>query len=187
MGVIDELQRDGIEVPLRMAASSGTLRLTDSMTLNAIDVGSLLYGLEPPGPERIDLGLRPALIGITSRLTQVRPRERAEFTDLVADPDRPIDDAGRRAVRRDRRLPRPVGRPRARPRPAGAGARHLARARPARPVRASTRETGDEVVIIGRQGDAEITMRDVATANGLYSPAVVPVLVGRAVPRRYTD
>jgi alanine racemase len=46
--------------------------------------------------------------------------------------------------------------------------------------------TGDEVVIIGRQGDAEITMRDVARHNGLYSPAVAPVLVARHVPRVYT-
>jgi alanine racemase len=44
---------------------------------------------------------------------------------------------------------------------------------------------GDEVVIVGRQGDDEITMRDVASANNLYSPAVVPVLVGRAVLRAY--
>jgi alanine racemase len=46
-------------------------------------------------------------------------------------------------------------------------------------------QPGDEVVILGRQDTEEITMREVATANGLYSPAVVPVLVGRAVPRVY--
>ncbi len=51
------------------------------MTLNGIDVGSLLYGLEPPGPTDRDLGLRQALVGITSRLTQVRPRLRTDFVD----------------------------------------------------------------------------------------------------------
>ncbi len=30
-------------------------------------------------------------------------------------------------------------------------------------------------------------MREVAAANHLYSPAVVPVLVGRAVPRVYVN
>ena len=186
VGVIDELQRDGIEVPLRMAASSGTLRLTDSMTLNAIDVGSLLYGLEPPGPEHIDLGLRSALIGITSRLTQVRPRERAEFTDLSPIP------TGRSMTlgvvpfgATDGFLGLSAGHVLVRGQRAPVLAISLEHAR--LDLSGIDAEAGDEVVIIGRQGDAEITMRDVATANGLYSPAVVPVLVGRAVPRRYRD
>jgi hypothetical protein len=45
---------------------------------------------------------------------------------------------------------------------------------------------GDEVVIIGRQGDGEITLREAAAHNGLYSPAVAPVLVARHVPRVYS-
>ena len=56
-------------------------RAAEGMTLNGIDVGSLLFGLEPPGPTDRDLGLRQALVGITSRLTQVRPRLRTEFVD----------------------------------------------------------------------------------------------------------
>ena len=182
--VITELQRDGIAVPLRIAASSGSLRLSDRMTLNGIDVGSLLYGLEPPGPTDRDLGLRQALVGITSRLTQVRPRVRNEYVD---------------------QSPIPAGRPMllgvipfgATDGFLGLSAGHVLVRGKRAPVLAisleHTRldltgidaEAGDEVVIIGAQEDEEITMRDVAAANNLYSPAVVPVLVGRAVPRVY--
>src|SRR6185369_11107118 len=44
---------------------------------------------------------------------------------------------------------------------------------------------GDEVVIVGRQGDAEISIGEVAAANRLHSPAYVPVLVSPGVLRRY--
>ena len=44
---------------------------------------------------------------------------------------------------------------------------------------------GDEVVIIGRQGDDEITPRDIAAAKGLYGTAQVPVQITASVARRY--
>lgn len=184
--LIAEIEASGIEVPLRVAASSGALRLTDAMTLNGIDVGSLLFGLDTPGPTDRDLGLRQALIGLTSRLTQVRDRERNEFPEFS---------------------PIPTGRPmRLGVIPLGAsdgllGASAgvvLVGGRRA-PILAISLEhsrldltgidaaAGDEVVIIGRQGDEEITMRDVAVANRLHSPGVVPVLVGHGVPRRYIN
>jgi alanine racemase len=184
VAVLSELEADGVAVPLKMAASSGALRLTDAMTLNAIDVGSLLYGLEPPGPSDRDLGLRPALVSITSRLTSVRDRLRKDFVDQSPIP-----------TGREVRLGViPMG---ATDGLLGLSAGHvLVRGRRAVVLAVSLEHSrldltgidarvGDEVVIVGRQGDEEITMRDVATANGLYSPAVVPVLVGRAVPRVY--
>jgi alanine racemase len=186
VAVIDELEAGGVAVPLRMAASSGTLRLSDSMTLDAIDVGSLLYGLEPPGPADRDLGLRPVLVGITSRLTQVRTRLRTEFVDQSPIP-----------TGREVRLGViPLG---AADGLLGLSAGHVLVGGRRAPVLSISLEharldltgiaakAGDEVVVIGRQGGDEITMREVAAANGLYSPAVVPVLVGRAVPRRYLD
>ncbi len=177
VAVLDELEADGVAVPIKMAASSGALRLTDAMTLNAIDVGSLLYGLEPPGPADRDLGLLPALISITSRLTSVRDRLRTEFVE---------------------QSPIPTGRPvRLGVIPMGAtdgllglSAGHvLVRGRRAPVLQISLEHSrldltgidarvGDEVVIVGRQGDDEITMRDVATANGPLQPR------RRAGPRR---
>lgn len=184
VAVISDLEREGVAIPLKMAASSGTLRLSDAMTLNAIDVGSLLYGLEPPGPTDRDLGLRSALISVTSRLTQVRLRDRTEFVDQS-----PIPTG--RAVRlgvipfgaTDGFLGLSVGYVLVRGQPAPVLAISLEHAR--LDLTGIDAEAGDEVVIVGRQGDEEITMRDVAAANHLHSPAVVPVLVGRAVPRAY--
>src|SRR4029079_8751971 len=184
VAVLDELEADGVEVPIKMAASSGALRLTDSMTLNAIDVGSLLYGLEPPGPADRDLGLLPALISVTSRLTSVRDRFRTEFVEQSPIPTgRQVRLGVIPTGATDGLLGWPAG-------------HVLVRGRRAPVLQISLEHSrldltridargGDEVVIVGRQGDDEITMREVAEANRLYSPAVVPVLVGRAVPRVY--
>ena len=43
------------------------------------------------------------------------------------------------------------------------------------------------MVIIGRQGDEQISIRDVARAHDLPTPAAVPVVVGGRIERRYTD
>ncbi len=182
--VIAELERDGIAVPLRIAASSGSLRLSDRMTLNGIDVGSLLYGLEPPGPTDRDLGLRQGLVGITSRLTQVRPRLRTDFVDQSPIPiGRPMLLGVIPFGATDGFLGLSAGHVLVRGRRAPVLAISLEHAR--LDLTGIDAEAGDEVVIIGAQGDDEITMREVADANHLYSPAVVPVLVGRAVPRIY--
>ena len=132
VGVLDELEADGVAVPIRMAASSGALRLTDAMTLNAIDVGSLLYGLEPPGPADRDLGLRPALISITSRLTSVRDRAIAPSSSS-SPPSPPAGDVrlGVIPMGATRRSPRAVRRPGPRPGSAGRRCCHLAGARSA--------------------------------------------------------
>lgn len=183
-GVLSELRDAGVDVPLAIAASSGAIRLSDALTLNGIDVGSLLFGLDTPGPTDRDLGLRPALVSLTSRLTQVRDVEREAYADLS---------------------PIPTGRPvRLGVIPMGASdgllglsAGHVLVGGRRAPVLAISLEhsrldltgidaaAGDEVVVIGRQGDEEITVRDVAIANRLHSPAVVPVLVDPGVGRRY--
>ncbi len=184
VAAVAELEGEGIAVPLRMAASSGTLRLTDAMSLNAIDIGSLLYGLDTAGPADRDLGLGSALVSITSRLTQVRPRERTEFAALSPIPTgRPMVLGVIPFGTTDGLLALSAGEVLIRGRRARVLSISLEHAR--LDVTGIDAETGDEVVIVGRQGDDEITMRDVAAANHLHSPGVVPALVGRAVPRIY--
>ena len=81
-GVLDDLAAAAIDVPLRIAVSSGAIRLLDGMTLNGIDVGTLLFGLDPPNSSDLpgrDLGLRPALVKLSTRLSQVRDVRRDEF------------------------------------------------------------------------------------------------------------
>ena len=183
-GVLDEAEAARIEVPLRIAASSGALRLTDDMGLNGIDVGTLLFGLDPPGPSDRDLALRPALVRLATRLSQVRDVERHEFAALS---------------------PIPTGRPvRLGVIPFGAAdgflgistGEVLIGGRRARVLAISLEHTrldltgidagaGDEVVIIGRQGDDAITVQQIAAAKGLYGTAQVPVLIAPGVTRRY--
>jgi alanine racemase len=183
-GVLSDLAADGIEVPLRVAVSSGSLRIADGMTLNGIDVGSLLYGLDTPGPADRDLGLRRAVTALTTRLTQVRDVRREDFPEFS-----PIPTG--RTVRlgvipfgaADGMLGISVG-------------RVLVNGRTAPLLGVSLEHTrvdltgigarlGDEAVLIGRQGDAEIQIAEVATANHLHSPAFVPALVSAGVPRQY--
>ncbi len=173
MAVLAELEADGVTVPLRMAASSGALRLTDAMTLNAIDVGSLLYGLEPPGPSDRDLGLRPALVSLSSRLTSVRTRFRTEF---VAQSPIPTGRDVQLGVI-------PLG---ATDGFLGLSAGHVLVGGRRAPVLAISLEhsrldltgidarVGDEVVIVGRQGDEEITMRDVGEREQPLQPGRRP-------------
>jgi alanine racemase len=185
--VLDELAAAGIDVPLRIAVSSGAIRLLDGMTLNGIDVGTLLFGLDPPNssdlPDR-ELGLRPSLVRLVTRLSQVRDVRRDEFPA---------------------QSPIPTGRVvRLGVIPMGASdgflgistGEVLVGGRRAKVLAISLEHTrldltgidaraGDEVVIIGRQGADEISPRDVAAARGLYGTAQVPVQITAAVARRY--
>jgi alanine racemase len=177
-------------VPLRVAVSSGAIRLLDGMTLNGIDVGTLLFGLDPPnssdlpGRERRDLGLRPALVRLVTRLSQVRDVRRDEF---AAQSPIPTGRVVRLGVI-------PMG--------ASDGflgistGEVLVGGRRGRVLSISLEHTrldltgidaraGDEVVIIGRQGNDEISPREIAAAKGLYGTAQVPVQVTGAVARRY--
>jgi alanine racemase len=183
--VLAELERGGIPVPIRMAVSSGALRLTDTMTLNAIDVGTLLYGLEPPGPTERDLGLRPALVRLATRLSQVRDRERHEFPEFspIAT-GRPMRLGVIPMGATDGLLGYSVGQVLIGGRRAKILTTSLEHSRI--DMTGIDAAAGDEVVVIGRQGDDEITIREVATANGLHSTAVVPVLISPTVARRYS-
>ena len=156
------------------------------MTLNGIDVGTLLFGLDPAGPPHRDLGLRRAFIGLRSRLSQVRDTQRDEFAEFSPIPaGRPVRLGVIPFGAVDGLLGLSVG--------------HVLIGGRRAPVLAISLEhtrldltgidarAGDEVVVIGRQGDEEITLHDVATANRLHNSAVVPVLVGSGVVRRYVS
>ena len=169
-GVLDELAAAAVDVPLRIAVSSGAIRLLDGMTLNGIDVGTLLFGLDPPNSSDLpgrELGLRPALVKLSTRLSQVRDVRRDDFPA---------------------HSPIPTGRSvRLGVIPMGASdgflgistGEVLVGGRRGKVLAISLEHTrldltgidaraGDEVVIIGRQGDDEITPRDIAAAKGLY-------------------
>jgi alanine racemase len=182
--VLDELAALGVEVPLRLLASTPLVLRYPHTYLNAVDPGRMLYGIALPGDGPRAEPLRPVLRALKSRLVEVKdilPRERfaAEAPFRVPGPMRfgviPLGAAD------------------------GLGHLHagrvLVRGRPA-PLLASpslehTRvdvshvpeaRVGDEVVVIGRQGDAEISAAEVAAKHHLPQHQLAP-LIGARVER----
>jgi alanine racemase len=185
-GVIDALTAAGVEVPVRLLASSPLVLRFPHTYLNAVDPGRMLYGIGAGGEAAPPVALRPAFAALKSRLIEVKAvGTRERFADRA-----PI------ALRPGMRLGVI---------PAGAGdgllalnaGRVLVRGRPA-PILATpslehTRvdltdvpdaRVGDEVVLVGRQGDAEITVAEVARCHG-REPLQVALAVGERVARVY--
>jgi alanine racemase len=183
--VVDELEARGIPVPVRLFAASPFLMKFPQTYLNAVDPGRMLYGITFPG-ETPPVPLAPALRALASRviaLKELTPRER--FAEKAPFP-----------------LTKPM---RLGVIPMGSAdglnwlhaGRVLVRGRSAPIVSAPSLEhtridltelpdaqVGDEVVIIGRQGDGEITTAEVAKKHGLGLHHVATA-VGPRVARVY--
>jgi alanine racemase len=184
-GVVDELEARGVAVPIRLLAASPFVLRYPHSYLNAVDPGRMLYGMTMKD-EQAPTALRRTFHALTSRviaLKEIAPRERfAELAPFpVTAPMRlgviPIGLAdGMLWLHADR---------------------VLVRGRPA-PILASpslehTRidlttvpdaQVGDEVVIIGRQGAAEITIAEVARRRSIGVHQVATT-IGPRVARVY--
>ena len=183
--ILDALAAQGVDVPIRLAASSPLVLGFPSTYLNAVDPGRMLYGY---GREAVTdaAELRPAFKALKSRLIEVKdvaPRER-----FASAAPFPIVSAMRLGV-----IPIGVGDGFHR---LNAG-RVLVRGRRvpilARPSLEHTRldltavpdaSVGDEVVLIGRQGQEEITLEEVAERHTLDMLAMA-LGVGPRVARVY--
>jgi alanine racemase len=183
--VVDELQARGVPVPTRLLAASPFVLRFPQTYLNAVDPGRMLYGITFPG-ETSPVPLRPTLRALTTRviaLKELTPRER--FAELAPFPLTapmrlgviPIGSADGVAWLHAGRV---LVRGRIAPIVAGPSLEHtridLTEVPDAR--------VGDEVVIIGRQGDAEITAAEVARRHGLGLHHVATT-VGPRVARVY--
>jgi alanine racemase len=80
------LRREGVPIPVVIAASSDVLAVTSTMTLDGVDVGKWLYGLMPRASE---LGLRSAFVSLSSRITHIKDVHRTEYLDSAPVPLRP--------------------------------------------------------------------------------------------------
>ena len=183
--VVDELEARGVPVPTRLLAASPFVLRFPQTYLNAVDPGRMLYGITFPG-ETSPVPLRPTLRALTTRviaLKELTPRER--FAELAPFPLTapmrlgviPIGSADGVAWLHAGRV---LVRGRVAPIVAGPSLEHtridLTEVPDAR--------VGDEVVIIGRQGDAEITAAEVARRHGLGLHHVATT-VGPRVTRVY--
>jgi alanine racemase len=184
-----EVDAAGIQVPVRMAASSSVLRLSDRMGLNAVDPGRMYFGLLTDGPVIDGLGFRSALRLLSSRLLQVK--------ELDDDPRRPdalvpvtpgmrlgifalgtsdgLDVVSAREVLvRGRRAPliEPISLEHCRVDLSGI----------------PDAAVGDEVVVIGAQGDDEILIDEVAKHRSLKSNKHnIAINIRESIPRAYVD
>ncbi len=183
--VLDTLELDGLRPAIRLAESSATLGTAVYPGFNAVDPGHLLYGLVPRGRVDRPAWSRPALRSVTTRVLQVRSVDRqafvAESPVADAEPIRigviPMGVAdGLRALCSGEVLVRGT-------RCRVVGAMSLEHTRVDLSAVPEARR-GDEVVIVGRQGDEEITAEDVERANGLGSAGLGIVAAG-SVSRHY--
>ena len=173
---VGRLQAAGLSLPTRLFASSKTLARTAGMELDAIDPGQFLFA---------DTSERPIIRSLRTVLTQVR-RVTRDFAPEYA----PFDLA---KVRRVGVMP--FGRV------DGGGRCHadevLVRGRRAPILGAPSLEymridltaiddadEGDEVVLIGRQGAAQIGLAEVCSARAA-TPSDIAMALGPAVVRQY--
>ena len=165
---LETIAAAGIEIPVRMAASSKILRLTDRMTLTAVDPGNLIYGLDPGGPGTHDLGVRPALVGLKSRLVHIHDLERTEFLDEAPVPVRPGLKIGVIPMGASDRLNElHLGRVLVRGRYAAVLGKLSAEHAKIDLTEVPEARVGDEVTMIGRQGEEAITVAQVARHRGV--------------------
>jgi alanine racemase len=182
---VDELEARGVSVPIRLlAASPFVLRFPQSY-LNAVDPGRMLYG-QTMQDETAPTPLRSTFRSLATRviaLKEISPRERfaAQAPFPLTAPMRlgiiPMGLAdGLLWLHADRVLVR--GRPA--PIVAGPSLEHTR-------IDLTTipdAQVGDEVVIIGRQGEAEISLAEVARRRGVGVHQIAPT-IGPRVTRVY--
>jgi alanine racemase len=183
--VVDELEARGVRVPIRLLAASPFVLRYPQSYLNAVDPGRMLYGMTMKD-EHAPTPLRPTFHALATRviaLKEITPRER--FADMapfpVTAPMRlgviPMGLAdGLLWLHADRVLVR--GRPA--PILATPSLEHTRIDLTAIP----DAQVGDEVVIIGRQGGAEITIAEVARRRNIGVHQVAPT-IGPRVTRVY--
>jgi alanine racemase len=174
IAVLAQLEVAGLRVPVRMTASTAVLQAVSTrMNLNAIDPGRVWFGLDKRGPGLEGLDLRPAFIALKTALVQVKAVQRDAFSEFAPFPPRPGMRIGILPFGRfDGMVSLNCGHVLIR------GMRAPILATPSiEHTRIDVTDVpeaspGDEVVVIGRQGDGEILPEDVAMYQNLPSPGL---------------
>jgi alanine racemase len=186
LDVLRGLDAESIQIPIQMAASSAVIRLTREMMLNAIDPGRVLYGLATPGRENVRLHLRPAFASLRTRLTQVKQFRRSEFLDQMPFKGEgvtrlgvvPFGQAhGMAALNCGQVLVNGH-------RVEILGAPNIEHTR-LDLTSVPNAKIGDEVVIIGRQGDGEISPREVMSHQNIDQALTLALEIRDSVGRLY--
>jgi alanine racemase len=184
--VLSALHAAGTDIPIQMAASSKLLLATLKMNLSAIDPGHLVFGLDPGGTRNVDLGLHRALHAFKSALVQVNTLHRSaqlEDAPFKIIPGMKVgvipigwSDGFRtlhcgQVLVRGRRVP-----------VLGAPSAEHARLDL---TGLSDVAVGDEVVVIGQQGDSSIDLAEVQRFQAGIRESAITRGISRAIPRVY--
>lgn len=161
------LARTGKPMPLRMLASSASLVLRPGIEYDAVDPGGLLFGSSGAAAARVSFGVRPVLDAITSRIIQVKaaipppypdqmpfqwaPGMRIAVLPLGTRDGLPRFNAGRVLIHgRSAPIIGPIS------------IEHVR----VEVTNIPDAAVGDEAVIVGRQGEAEISFEEVMERCG---------------------
>jgi len=187
--VVSQLRKEGMELPIAHAANSAAVLRFPSAHLDMVRPGIMLYGLEPfPGASYL-ADIRPAMT-LKSRivfLKEVPPGASVSYGRTFV------------ARRRTRIATVPIGYGDGYPRALSNRGKALVRGKRARIVgnicmdqlmldvtHVEGVRVGDEVVLIGEQGDERITAEELASLAGTINYEIVTSLNGR-IPRVYKD
>ena len=175
--LLEQLEAEGIDIPVTQALASAALLAGLESRANAVCPGSLLYGMSPvPKSIAIRADLQPVVSGIKSRLIQIGEPGESQRIGVI-----PIGLAdGYRSL------------------PASTSAHALLGGRRVA-IRGVSLEyisldlsghedarVGDEVVLLGRSGDEEIVLADIARWQDAAPHEVVMGFEGR-LRARYLD
>jgi alanine racemase len=186
LGAMEAVAAAGIDAPIRMVSSSEIILRHPEADLNAVDPGRLVLGHGFPAVAGRVRRWRPAMVGLRSRLVMVKSL--AEIGDVMPAPFLP-----RRPGMRIGLIPYgwSDGFPRRMPAEAGAllRGRRVKLLGPAHSelIRVDLTDIpdaaiGDEVVLLGRSGDAEITLDDLAAQWRLPVPELYAA-IGKSIRR----
>ena len=181
-----EIGKRGLEIPIRMAASSSEVVQFSHMHLNAVDPGKLIYGVYFPRSGRSKIHLRPVFQSLKTRI----------ILKKKVKPGTPFDGKARFPLREGMKvgiiplgwgdgLPKyPLNRGEMLVRGKRVkvlGSQYVEHAR-IDLTDVPEAELGDEVTVIGRQGSEEITPEQVADLCGMGGSGLVR-MVRETVPR----
>jgi alanine racemase len=183
--IVGRAEAHGFHINTKMFASSAVLAATKKMFLTAVDPGHVIFGLVPPGPSNVGLGLRSPLRKLASQLIAVRDVRRNTFQHLAPFSARttrfgviPIGIAdgvkslnGGYVLVRGSRVPL-LGYP---------GLEHSR----ADLTQLPDASVGDEVVFIGQQEGETIPIEEVVAAVSSEVPAEVPLAIRETIHRKY--
>jgi alanine racemase len=188
VSALETIRAAGVNAPYACVASSAVVSTQPSMYLNAVDPGRLIYGFHYPKDNPLQLDLLPVARAVKSRIVQTKWIKAGEPVGY-----------GRtfQASRRTQVGVLPFGWSDGLYRRIASRASVLVKEKRCPVIGTLNLEhclidltdvdeagTGDEVVVIGRQGDAAIEIAEHAAWAGVSEMEVI-VQLGRTLPRAY--